>query len=215
MEYVMKVAIFTEDTYVKLPPIDRWTEKYGKGIDITADPKILSLMESHNLAVPQDDIEIEDKYCEILHEFIRPARSMFAGMFAEVRIFADIVSEFAQTDLYILSGRYGLIQENEEIIPYSHHIKTEKDLEILDQRTDFSNLMVDVANNHEIIILLLPKHYLMYLLKCGYFDRLDKNLSIFIVSSKKLLSAISDNSNVIVLDRKGVARIGEKTLMKY
>lgn len=206
----MNVVIFTEDTDVKLPPIDRWTGKYGRGIDITEDPRIVSLLESHNLAVPHDDIEIEDKYRDILHEFIRPARSMFAGMFAEVRIFADTISEFAQTDLYIVSGRYGLIPENGGIIPYSHHIQTEKDLEILDKRTDFSNLMVDAANKHEIIIMLLPKHYLMYLLKCGYFDRLDKKLSIIIVSSKKLLSEISYNNNVNVLERKGVARIGEK-----
>jgi len=103
-----------------------------------------------------------------------------------------------------------LIQENEGIIPYSHHIQTEQDLEKLDKRTAFSNLMVDAANNHEIIIMLLPKHYLMYLLKCGYFDRLDKKLSIIIVSSRKMISEISDNSNVNVFERKGVARIGEK-----
>lgn len=210
MEYAMKVVLFTEDTDVKLPPIDRWSGKYGKGIDITEYPKIMSLLESHNLAVPHDDIEIEEKYRDILQEFIRPARSMFAGMFAEVRIFTDTVSEFAQTDLYIVSGRYGLIQDNEPIIPYSHHIQTEQDLEKLDKRTDFSNLMVDAANKHEIIIMLLPKHYLIYLLKCGYFDRLDKKLSIIIVSSKKLLSEISYNNNINVLERKGVARIGEK-----
>lgn len=206
----MKVAIFTEDTDVKLPPVDRWTGKYGRGINITEDPKIMSLLEGNNLVIPHDDIEIEAKYREILYEFIRPARSMFAGMFAEVRIFADTVSEFAQTDLYIVSGRYGLIQENDGIIPYSHHIQTEKDLEILDKRTNFSNLMIDAANNHEIIIMLLPKHYLMYFVKCGYFDRLDKKLSIIIVSSKKLLSEISDTRNINVLERKGVARIGEK-----
>jgi hypothetical protein len=159
----MKVAIFTEDTDVKLPPIDRWTGKYGRGIDITQDLKIRSLLESHNLAVPHDDIEIEDKYRKILHEFIRPARSMFAGMFAEVRIFADTVSGFAQTDLNIVSGRYGLIQENEEIIPYSHHIQTEKDLEILDKRTDFSNLMLML-----LITMKLSSCYCQNIILCIY-----------------------------------------------
>ena len=206
----MKVAIFTEDTAVKLPPINRWTGKYGRGIDITEDPKIVSQLENHNHVVPHDDIEMEDQYRKVLREFIRPARSMFAGMFAEVRIFADIVSEFAQTDLCVISGRYGLIQENEEIIPYSHHIQTEQDLEILDQRTDFSNLTFDATNNHEIIIILLPKHYLLYLLRRGWFDQLDKKSSIFIVSSKKLQSDFSDYSNVTILERKGVARLGEK-----
>lgn len=210
MDYAMKVVIFTEDTAVKLPPIDRWTGKYGKGIDITKNPKIISLLESHNLAVPHDDVEIEDQYREVLHEFMRSARSMFAGMFVEARIFAETVSEFAQTDLYIVSGRYGLIQENEEILPYSNHIRTENDLEILDERTDFSNLMVDAANDHDIMIVLLPKHYLMYLFKCGCFDRFNKQLSIIIVSTKKLQSDFSDYNNVNVLERKGVARLGEK-----
>jgi len=30
MEYAMKVVIFTEDTAVKLPPINQWTGKYGR-----------------------------------------------------------------------------------------------------------------------------------------------------------------------------------------
>lgn len=76
MDYSMKVVIFTEDTAVKLPPINRWTGKYGRGIDITEDPKVMSLLESHNLAVTHDDIEIENQYREILHEFIRPAAAL-------------------------------------------------------------------------------------------------------------------------------------------
>lgn len=204
----MKVVIFTEDTAVKLPPINQWTGKYGRGIDITDDPKIMFLLKNHNLAAPHDDIEIEDQYHEILYEFIRPARLMFAAMFAEVRTFEDTLSELVQTDLFIISGRYGLIQENEEIIPYSHHIQTEQDLEILDKRTDFSNLMVDAANNHEIIIMLLPKHYLLYLLKRGFFDRLNTESSIIIVSSKKLQSDFLQYNNVNILERKGVARMG-------
>lgn len=47
----MKVVIFTEDSSVKLPPINRWTGKYGRGIDITEDPKIIALLKNHNLAV--------------------------------------------------------------------------------------------------------------------------------------------------------------------
>ena len=205
----MKVVIFAEDTDVKLPPVNQWTGKYGRGIDITEEPKILSLLENHNLAVPQDDIEIEEQYREILREFIRPARSMFAGMFSEVRSFTDTLSKLVQTDLCIISGRYGLIQENDEIIPYSHHVQTEQDLEILDQRTDFSNRMVDAANDHEIIIMLLPKHYLLYLLKHCWFDRLNRESSIIIISSKKLRTDFSQYNNADILERKGVARMGK------
>ena len=205
----MKVVIFTEDTAVKLPLQNRWTGKYSKGIDITENPEIMSLLKKHNLAVPHDDIEIEDQYREILREFIRSARSMFAGMFSEVRIFTDTLSELVHTDLYIISGRYGLIQETEEIIPYSHHIQTEQELGTLDERTDFSNCMVDAANKYEFIVMLLPKHYFLYLLKRGWFDQLDKKSSIFIVSSKKLRSDFSNYNNVNILERKGVARMGK------
>jgi len=210
----MKVVIFTEDTAVKLPPINRWTGKYGRGINITEDSQIIALLESHNLAVPHDDIETEDQYHKVLHELIRPARSMFAGMFFEVRTFADTLSELVQTDLYVISGRYGLIQETEEIVPYSSNIQTEQDLETLDKRTDFSSHMIDAANKHEFIILLLPRHYLMYLLKHGWFDQLDRKSSIIIVSSKKLQSDLSQYNNVCVLERKGVARMGEANRVK-
>lgn len=205
----MKVVIFTEETGVKLPPINRWTGKYGRGIEVAEDSQIISLLENHNLSVPHDDIEMESQYRNILFEFIRPARSMFAGMFSEVRIFADTLSEFVQTNLYVISGRYGLIQETEEIIPYSFHIQTEQDLEILDEQTDFSNRMVDTANKYEFIVLLLPKHYLLYLLKRGWFDRLNNESSVIIVSSKKLRSDFLQYNNVDVLERKGVARMGK------
>lgn len=205
----MKVVLFTEDTDVKLPPIHQWTGKYGRGIDITEDSHIITLLKSHNLAVPHDDIEMEDQYRKVLREFIRPARSMFAGMFSEVRTFADTLSELVQTDLYVISGRYGLIQETEEIIPYFFHIQTEQDLGTLDERTDFNNRMVDAANECKFIILLLPKHYLLYLLKHGFFDRLNGESSIIIVSSKKLQSDFSQYNNASVLERKGVARMGK------
>jgi len=209
----MKVVIFTEDTAVKLPPIG-WTGKYGRGIDITDNSKIGGLLQSHNLKIPHDDIDIESQYREILHEFIRPARTMFAGMFSEVRIFVDALSEIAQTDLHIVSGRYGLLQETEEIIPYSFHIQNEQDLETLDKRTDFSSRMIDAIQNHEIVIMLLPKHYLIYLLKHGWFSQLDENSFIIAVSSKKLQSDFSKYNNVSILERKGVARLGEENRKK-
>ena len=105
----MKVVIFTEDSSVKLPPINQWTGKCGRGIDITEDPTIISLLKSHNLAVPHTDIEIEEQYRDILYQFIRPARLMFAGMFTEVGFFADTVSEFVQTDLCTISRGLNLV----------------------------------------------------------------------------------------------------------
>jgi len=205
----MKVVIFTEETGVKLPPINRWTGKYGRGIEVAEDSQIISLLENYNLGVPHDDIEMESKYRKVLREFIRPARSMFAAMFAEVRTFADTLSDLIQTDLYIISGRYGLIQETEEIIPYSSHIQNDQDLKKLDERTDFSNRMLNAVNKHEFIVLLLPKHYLVYLLKHGWFNKLNKESSIIIVSSIKLQTAFTQYNNVDILERKGVARMGE------
>lgn len=76
----MKVVIFTEDTDVKFPPINRWTGKYSRGINITEDSQIISLLENHNLVIPHDDIKMENQYRKVLREFIRPARLMFAAM---------------------------------------------------------------------------------------------------------------------------------------
>ncbi len=205
----MDVIIFTDESGVKLPEIKR-NGNTGKASNIETDLQIISLLKGHNLSVPKNDIEMEDQYLDILNEFIRPARYMFAGPFTEVRDFTEKLSESISTKLYIISGRYGLLKDDDRIIPYISNIQNIHDLQKLDERTKFSKKMAELAEKHDFLIISLPRFYLSYLLNIGWFDKIKLNIPISIVSGKEFYTSFSQYPNIIHLSRKGVARLGEE-----
>lgn len=204
----MNVVIFTDESGVKLPEIRIWKSSLGKGKDIDKDEKIILLLKKNSLTLPSNNIEFETKYREILHDYIRPAKLMFAGMFSEVREFKDCLSDIAQVSLYILSSRYGLLEEDELIIPYVSNITSSSELEALDERTRFSQKMLENTSESNIILLFLPSYFIRYLLSINWFSHLNPNSIILTVTSKHLIEPLSKYSNIKVLERKGVARIG-------
>jgi hypothetical protein len=204
----MNVTIFTDESGVKLPEIKKWKKSLGRGKNIDNDKEIISLLEENSLPLPDNNIDLEEKYLEILHEHIRPARTMFAGMFTEVREFKDCLSNYADTSLYIISGRYGLLRDDEIIIPYVSKISNPKDIEALEKRTNFSQRMIEKAIDSDVILICLPTYFISYLLTINWFSRLDPNSLVVLVSSKHFKEIFSDMQNVKLLERKGVARIG-------
>ncbi|MEN6292871.1 MAG: hypothetical protein ABFD07_12755, partial [Methanobacterium sp.] len=133
----MSVLIITEDTATQLPQVDKWTTQIRKGQDIEKNLELLQLLKTHNSTIPSDDLKKEKAYRTILKQYIRPAKFMFSAVFSEVRDFSDESAELTRTDLYIISGRYGLINGNDEIIPYSKTVKTSIELAELDKKTEF------------------------------------------------------------------------------
>jgi len=210
MWFKVNVIIFTEESGVKLPEINKWSGKISKGMDITKNKNIISLLNDHNLKIPSNDSDMETQYRNVLSDFIRPSKLMFSGTFLGVRNFANTLSGFISTDINIISSRYGLLKENDEIIPYFSHSKNSDDLEFLDKKTNFSQNMLIEADKFDIIILLFPKHYISYLLKEGWFDKLKPKSAIIIVSSRKLKPSFSFYDNVMFFERRGVTRIGIK-----
>ena len=75
-------------------------------------------------------------------------------------------------------------------------------------------LLDELTEKHDFVIILFPKHYLSYLLKIGWFDKINQNISIIIVSSTEFNSSFSLYSNILLLPRKGVARLGEENRKK-
>lgn len=205
----MDVIIFTDESGAKLPEIKR-NGNTGKASNIETNFQIISLLKSHNLSFPKNDIEMEDQYLDVLNEFIRPAKYMFAGAFTEVRDFADKLSEIVSTKLYIISGRYGLLKDDERIIPYISNIQNIYDLEKLDERTKFTRKMAELAEKHDHIIISLSRFYLSYLLNIGWFDKIKPNISISIVSGKEFCTSFSQYPKIMHLPRRGVARLGEE-----
>lgn len=203
----MQVTVFTEESGIKLPEIKKWKNSLGRGKDIGKDKEIKALLEENNLSLPQHNIELEKRYREILQDYLRPARTMFAGMFTEVRDFKDNLSN-CNISLYIISGRYGLLGEDEIIIPYVSNISSTNDIEILDKRTGFSQRMLEKTTESNIVIILLPIQFISYLLTIDWFSLLNSNSTIVLVTSKHFKEKFSDMPNIKLLERRGVARMG-------
>lgn len=207
---MVNAIIFTEESGVKFPPIYKWKARIGNANDVEKSQEILSLLKANSLEFPHKNLELELTYKGILHKYIRPANFMFAGSFNEVRYFPNYLPENTSSEIMILSSRYGLLRENDEIIPYANSIKQIKDLELLDTKTNFTHEMLLNTYNSDVIMVFLPKIFVKYLLKKEWFDRVEKNKTIIIVSAKQLKEDFSGYKNVVFLERKGVGRIGIK-----
>ncbi len=205
----MRIAVFTDESGVKLPEIRKWKKTQGRGIDIAKNDILVAILKKNNLQIPGNDIQFEDLYRDVLQDYIRPAKNMYAGMFFEVRDLVDSLNKISKVSLYIISGRYGLLEENDLIIPYSFSIKSESDLIQLDTKHSFVNKMKEKAIDADIVICLLPSYFIKYLLKVNWFEKLDSKKTVILVSSKNLEQSFVHSLNVKLLERKGVARIGK------
>jgi hypothetical protein len=209
----MKIIMITDDSGAKLPPFNKWKNKYGKGINILKNPEILSILKTEKCNFPTDDIKKESFYQEIFREYIRPARYMFAGNFREVTVFGDILSKILPTEIFVISGRYGLISEKSNIIPYNFHVDTEEKLWELDKRTKLLLNIQKLLKREVICIMLLPKCYIQFFLKNNLFqNNLSENL--IIVSLAEFEEILKTNENVVFFNRPGVARIGKENREK-
>lgn len=191
------------------PEINRRTGKLGKGIGITSDQDFKQTLRKNNLPIPTMDYENEIKYKEALEEYIRPAKTMFAGSFSEVRDFNERLNRTMDSKLYILSTRYGLTSENEKIIPYE---TTPFNSNILDQMNKKHNIlrkMTKLSVDADYLILLLPRSCIEYLISHRWHQDLPSYLKIVAVTSPRLEKDFNSETTVI-LPRVGVARIGTK-----
>lgn len=209
----MNILIVTDDSGVKLPHIDRYRNRIGKGVNISEYGPFMKVLKENGLDVPSDDLEKEEGYMAVLSEFIRPARLMFAGMFGEVRLFSERLSERYAVNLGIISGRYGLISGDTEIIPYDHHIDTEEKIVELDRRTKFISRLSAEAENHDYILLFLNKEMLSSIFSRGFLTGLAPERKVIAVTSRCFRDLLNDAGHVY-LPRRGVARIGKENQKK-
>lgn len=204
----MRVSIVTDDSGVKLPEMDRYREKIGKGVEPSKHTDLMSSLKANNLAMPTNDLENEEHYRSKLCGFVRPARYMFAGMFSEVRVFYDELKELYNADLKIISGRYGLISHDEEILPYEYHLKDLDTIKDLDARTNFFDRLIKETYDSEYLLLFLNKLMLSYLIEKGLMERTSKGTKLIVVGSSAIKDNLLQNDHVF-LQRRGVARIGK------
>jgi len=201
-----KISIITDDSGVKLPKTDGEKPPLGKGKNLSEIEELNKILDKNNMPIPSDDLEKEDIYKDILKDFVRPGIFMFAGMFKGVRTFYFDLKEKYDTDLYIISGRYGLIHCEKEIVPYQKHLKNRKDLEELNNNTNLIKKLNEIAEKYDFIVIALPKHITKYLIEQGFFEKPLDNTKITVISSKDFEDELQ-NENINLLYRKGVARI--------
>lgn len=206
----MKAIIITEDSNSQLPEIRRWKATLGKGEYIENNLEISSRLEAHGYPKPAWNLDCETNYREVLSDFIRPAESMFGGSFQEVKAFKDELNRSIPTDLFIVSGRYGLLPANATIIPYHSSIESGKDLASLDCVSGVSTKIKEVANSSDIIIIALPSFYIRYFLSTGLFQELHPKKPIIIVGAPRLQEELPNGLNIDFFPRKGVARLSKK-----
>lgn len=183
-------------------------------MDIEKDDVLIKLLKTHNSTIPSDDLANEENYKSILKTYVRPAKYMFSGMFSEVRDFSNKLVTITPTDLHIISGRYGLLNENISIIPYSKNVKTITELKNLDENTGFVEKIRTLVNGYTLIIFLLPRDYIQFFITKGIFESIPMTHSAVIVTGNQNCDTLSKYPRFTILPRKGVARIGDKNRSK-
>ncbi|MCK4817208.1 hypothetical protein KA005_15670 [bacterium] len=166
-------------------------------------------MKKNKLPLPAANYEMEIRYKEALKDYIRPAKTMFAGSFSEVRDFNERLNRTMDSSLYILSTRYGLITESEKIIPYKTEPFTSDILDRMNRKQSFLKEMTKLSANADYVLLLMPRNYIEYLIDNKWLQDLPSYVKIIAVTSP-LLEKYFNTKTTIVLPRVGVARIGKK-----
>ncbi len=87
--------------------------------------EIEDILREHGLPIPTDNLELEDVYKEVLKDFVLPAYKMYVGITSPLLKLVE-----RGYIVYVISGRYGLIDAREPIVPYDISIDKSKSLEI-------------------------------------------------------------------------------------
>jgi len=120
---------------------------------------------------PSDDLEREPLYLQAVPGFARRAREAFGGSFQQVmKSVEDARSQGLMVDLFIISPRYGLITEKDQVLPYAASLvgKPKKYLRdfsakhrvkelVNDLLKDPSDILAVIANRSELILLHDPE----------------------------------------------------------
>jgi len=205
-----EVVVITDDSGTILPPKNFWKSKFGTGIDIREHAEINRLLAEHGLGIPADDLDREEVYREILKDYLRPARVMYAGMFSEVRSFVDELGEVCNADLYIISRRYGLVNQHDEIIPHKYHIDSIEKLQVLDAAQGFSAKMREVCTGRTVLIFCLPKHYIAYLNSIRWFETIPEGTGVVMITSKEFADLEASHKKYPGASQKGRLSGGER-----
>lgn len=145
----------------------------------------LSRLRKLNLPIPSDDLDLEMKYLEALKGYAGKTSKVFGGFFREVC--ASIRSARSlglQIDLFIVSPRYGIISEDDVVVPYI-----------------FSSSRLSKSEVRAISFKLNVRERLLSILKRGYslvFLMCNKN-DLLMVNDPEMGFKIEEHCNALTV----------------
>ncbi|MEM2058729.1 MAG: hypothetical protein QXM93_01350 [Candidatus Methanomethyliaceae archaeon] len=149
------------------------------------DTSYIGALKKAGLKIPSLDIENESAYLEAVRPFSRRAKDLFQGYFKKIMEGVGIArSHGIKIDVYLLSPRYGLIEEDKVILPHLVEIKglKKKELEALRDRLKIVEKLSSILQqSYDLLILVLKKDHLPLLGVLG------KSLNLPIAASKVVL----------------------------
>lgn len=180
--------------------------------------EIKPLLDKHNLPIPTDDLENEKKYKEILKEFILPASQMYEGSFKFVKELVNTLRKRGnEVDFYIISARYGLIDESTPVIPYECTFKglSKEEIRKKADKLEIYKKLIDLLRKKEYdkAIIILGGDYLLTIFdkKRGKnFLQVLKAGKIIIFGSKQLEKLIRPDVNVRLIPVSGLGDRNKK-----
>lgn len=135
------------------------------------DKDYTGALKKAGLPRPTDDLEREPLYLQAVPGFAKRAREAFGGNFQLVmKSVEDARSQGLQVDLFIISPRYGIITERDQVLPYASSLtgkprKYLRDFSAKHRVKELANdllkdpcdLLAVVANRSELILLHDPE----------------------------------------------------------
>ncbi len=167
---------------------------------------VLKTLDAVGLNMPSFDVELEKRYREVLRGFVRPARDLYGGSFRAVKNLVDALrASGKQVDLYIVSARYGLINEVDEVVPYEASLKGKPKDWIrgwfMKLNVEGKLMQIINSNKYDLIIMALPKEY-AYAIESvlnSLVNNTINNINAILIVPKGVVKAVSGNPRVMVL----------------
>lgn len=158
------------------------------------------------IPTPTDDLDNEHWYRDRLQGLLGPAGDRLGGRFTEVRNLFDRLSAEHEACLKVISGRYGLIESSDPIVPYDLPVESRKGIEDLEERTRFVEDLFRAMKGQECVVFLLPKGFVELLKEREVFVT---DHTVIAVTSRDFKGYLDQRSNCLFMERRG-ARVGRE-----
>lgn len=162
------------------------------------NPLYLGALAKAGLSVPTSDIENESLYLGTAHSFARQAKDIFGGHVKGVLKGVERArSQGIKVDLFLISHRYGIVAECDQLIPYAFSLakKPKKVIRQFSEKMHTKELVRDLfRKNYDITILIINRSDLPFVHdpKQG-FDIGNNSSRLLVIGAPSLSNLIKGN----------------------